>query len=644
MSNANHTIDICVDYTRPYLAIEIKRLRDAFLGAKLRGVKIRYLTEITKENLNYCKQLISVADELRQLDGIKGNFYVSEKEYAAPATSHEEGKSAETMIHSTVSEIVEHQQYVFESMWNTSTSAERKIREIESEGSISLGITEVVDNPLKAQELFINLIKSAKFEILLVLPTVNAFRREHRIGAIQLLKEISKDKQRGETSIRPKDNPKENIQEEEKRGGAVSIRILTPTDNSIRKILDGMNITTTFTSTTSGISSEPGEENRYHLPYSYNNDNNSLHIRHLESLPKYNLTTVTILVVDRMKSLVIEKVDDSKESFEEAVGLSTYSTSEPTVMSYVSIFENFWSQIELYEQLKIANENTKRHDKMQRDFINIAAHELRTPLMPILGVIELVQSQFEDEDHRKDIGSNDNTILKGDSIKFKEMKKNQELIISREHFEMMARNAKRLEGLAHGILDVSRIESETLKLNKEKFNINEKIRNVVYDIVKSSKDEIEITFIEPKADPIFVEADKIRIYEVVSNLLINAIKFSRKKDGSNNRTISEGKANCLGDRAITIITVIKSNHKYEKDGATSGDEVVVRVKDRGSGIDPTIQSRLFSKFVTKSETGLGLGLFISRGIIEAHGGKLWAENNNDGKGATLSFSLPVTDS
>jgi two-component system, OmpR family, sensor histidine kinase VicK len=640
MSNANHTIDICVDYTRPYLAIEIKRLRDAFLGAKIRGVKIRYLTEITKENLNYCKQLISMTDELRHLDGIKGNFYISEKEYAAPATSHEQGKSAEMMIHSTVSEIVEHQQYVFESIWNTSTSAERKIREIESEGRINLGITEVVDNPVKTQELFINLIKSAKFEILLVLPTINAFRREHRIGAIQLLKEMSKDKLRGETSIRPKDN----IQEEEKSVGAVSIRILTPTDNSIRKILDGMNITTTFTSTTSEISSEPEEENRYHLPYSYNNDNNSLHIRHLESLPKYNLTTVTILVVDRKKSLVIEKVDDSKESFEEAVGLSTYSTSEPTIMSYVSIFENFWSQIELYEQLKIANENTKRHDKMQRDFINIAAHELRTPLMPILGVIELAQSQFDDEDHPKDIGSNDNTILKGESSECKEMKKNQELIISREHFEMMARNAKRLEGLAHGILDVSRIESETLKLNKEKFNINEKIRNVVNDIVKSSKDGIEIAFLEPRADPIFVEADKIRIYEVVSNLLINAIKFSRKEDGSNNRTISEGKANGVGDRAITIITVIKSNHKYEKDGATSGDEVVVRVKDRGSGIDPTIQSRLFSKFVTKSEIGLGLGLFISKGIIEAHGGKLWAENNSDGKGATFSFSLPVTDS
>jgi len=122
------------------------------------------------------------------------------------------------------------------------------------------------------------------------------------------------------------------------------------------------------------------------------------------------------------------------------------------------------------------------------------------------------------------------------------------------------------------------------------------------------------------------------------------MKFSRKKGGSNTRTISEGKANGVGDRSITIITVIKSNHKDEKDSATSGDEVVVRVKDRGSGIDPTIQSRLFSKFVTKSEIGLGLGLFISKGIIEAHGGKLWAENNSDGKGATFSFSLPVTDS
>ena len=183
MHKAQLRIDVCVDHTRPCLAIEIMQLRDAFFDAKRRHVKIRYITEITKNNLHYCKQLISVVDEFRHLNGIKGNFYVSKQEYAAPSTLHEEGKSSEIMIYSNVKEIVEHQQYIFDSFWNTSTSAERKITEIQS--GVSLGITEIIDNPLRTQELFINLVKSAKSEMLLILPTINAFMREHRIGIIQ---------------------------------------------------------------------------------------------------------------------------------------------------------------------------------------------------------------------------------------------------------------------------------------------------------------------------------------------------------------------------------------------------------------------------------------------------------------------------
>ncbi|MFL6392438.1 MAG: TrmB family transcriptional regulator sugar-binding domain-containing protein, partial [Nitrososphaeraceae archaeon] len=189
ISNAKYKIDACVDYTRPYLAIEIKQLRDGFVNAKKRGIKVRYLTEIDKGNLHYCRQLLPMVDEFRHLSGIKGNFYVSDEEYGAPATFHEKGKSAEVMIYSTIKEIVEHQQYIFESTWNTSSSADRKIKEIESEGDLSSGITEVIDHPLRTQELFLNLIKSAKYEILLILPTVNAFIREYNIGGIQLLKE-----------------------------------------------------------------------------------------------------------------------------------------------------------------------------------------------------------------------------------------------------------------------------------------------------------------------------------------------------------------------------------------------------------------------------------------------------------------------
>src|SRR5215510_1225738 len=143
MHKAKLRIDVCVDHTRPGFAIEIRRLMDALIDAKKRQVKIRYITEITRDNLDYCKELISIVDEFRHLNGIKGNFYVSEIEYAAPSTLHEKGKSSDMMIYSNVKEIVEHQQYIFNSFWNTSSSAERKIREIQS--NISLGLTEIID-------------------------------------------------------------------------------------------------------------------------------------------------------------------------------------------------------------------------------------------------------------------------------------------------------------------------------------------------------------------------------------------------------------------------------------------------------------------------------------------------------------------
>jgi two-component system sensor histidine kinase VicK len=591
--NTKYKIDACVDYTRPYLAIEINQLRDAFFDAKKRGIKIRYLTEITKDNLRYCRELMPLVGELRHLNGIKGSFYISEQEYAAPATYHEKGKSADMMIHSTVREIVEHQQYVFDTIWNTSTSAERKIKEIESEGGVSFGITEIIDHPLKTQELFINLIKSAKFEVLLVLPTVNAFMREYRIGAIQILEELS-------TSATQRGTPsKENLQEQGGRRAEMSIRILTPTNDDIDKIINNKNITTT-----SSRLSEGGEGK-----LSNKANNSILQIRYLESLPKYNVTTVTILVVDRKASLVIEKVDDSKETFVEAVGLSTYSTSEPTIMSYVSIFENFWNQIELYEDLKESkekleetNEQLKEHYKMQREFINIASHELKTPTQAILGYSNLLQRHPKRRD---------------------------------EMMRAIERNAVRLQTLTNRILDVSRIESQTLKINKEKFNINEKIRSVVDDIKsKEEEDDIEIAFADPKVDPIVVEADKIRIYEVIANLLTNAIKFTRKSDSDRSDGIN----------TITIFTDIKSNQADKKRSSSNSgveEEVIISIRDRGTGIDPNVQDKLFSKFVTTSETGSGLGLFISKGIVEAHGGRMWAQNNTDGRGATFYFSLPL---
>jgi signal transduction histidine kinase len=288
-----------------------------------------------------------------------------------------------------------------------------------------------------------------------------------------------------------------------------------------------------------------------------------------------------------------------------------------------SIKNHITKQNQLTSELRKLNEQLEQKDKLKDEFINIAAHELRAPIQPILGLSEVIRS-------RTSRSSSSNIGGKG---------------VDEEFLDTIVRNAKRLQSLSENILDITKIESRTLKLNKEKFNVNEKIRNVIKD-VKLKENVIQISFDDPKIDPILVEADKLRIYQVISNLLTNAVKFTKKK--SNHDSIAYDVSS-----TITVFTTIrKSNNINEKDDNNSNssiisshdddDEVIISIKDRGTGIDPDIQDKLFSKFVTKSDTGSGLGLYISKGIVEAHGGRIWAENNSDGNGATFSFSLPIS--
>ena len=588
ISNAGHRVDVCVDCTRPVLLSEITQLRQALLDTKQRGIKLRYLTEITNDNLYYCKELLSVVDELRHLGDIRGNFYVTESEYAAPSSYHEKHKSADMMIYSGNTEVVQHQQSIFESIWSASTSAERKIKEIED--NLDLGTTEIIDNPSTTQALFIDLIKSAKFEILLILPTVNAFLREHRIGALQLLKELSAN---GSEVALERDRNEYEVKEDRSRKN-VSIKILTPSNDLVNKVIEQISDI--------GISSTIPNLKEISSSFSsqYEININSLQIRLLESQPRYNVTTVTILIVDRKASLAIEKIDDSKTEFIEAVGLSTYSTSTPTIASYVSIFENFWSQLELYQKLR-ANE------RMEREFINLAAHELRTPAQAILGYTELAMME-----------SNENYAV--DSEKG-------------GYIAAAYRNALRLQRLTKDILDVARIESNTLKLNKDRFDLVEKINDVINDILHAqvvnarTRNNTEIKFNKPDST-LFVNADKWRIVEVMSNLLSNAISATRNSHTSR----------------VTISTQVVESSKNDINCPNDNETktcVIVNIKDNGTGIDSEIEPRLFTKFATKSESGLGLGLYISKSIIEAHGGKIWGENNQNESGTTFSFSLPA---
>jgi two-component system, OmpR family, sensor histidine kinase VicK len=531
INSAEVSMNICADYTWPSVVMGVEVFKKGIYELKTRNVQSRFVTDITKDNIKYCKELMQIS-ELRHLDGIKGNFAISEKGYMASATLLE-ASPLQQVIYSNVRAIVDQQQYVFETLWNKAIPADQKIRGIEE--GIELGKTDIIQSPSKILELFINLIKSAKSEVLLMLPTINAFLREERIGVIELLKKSATENN-------------------------VHVRIITPSNDVVEKTLQD----------TGSVLVEKDQRKGFEVQQS--------NIQFKETA----VTTVTTLVVDRKESLAIEKTDDSKLDFIEAIGLATYSNSEPTVISYVSIFHGLWKQAELVDQLEA-------HDRMQRDFINIASHEMKTPTQAILGTSGLLKYYPE---------------------------RKEELI------EIIQRNAKRLQTLIDNILDVTRIESQTLILNKEPFNIHELISSVI----EGYKDRIKGTNVQlvlknnNNNNPIFVEADRDRIIQVLSNLLSNAIKFTDQGEISIN----------LSERQDS------ENHERK--------EVIVSVADTGSGINSEIFSRLFSKFASKSFQGTGLGLFICKSIIQAHGGRIWAEDSRmseDKIGATISFSLPT---
>ena len=250
---------------------------------------------------------------------------------------------------------------------------------------------------------------------------------------------------------------------------------------------------------------------------------------------------------------------------------------------------------DLTTKLEAANEELKRKDELKNEFINIAAHELRAPIQPILGLAELLR--------RRKIS---------DAVGDSSSANKQEI----EQLDIIIRNAKRLLRLEQNMLDMTKIENKSLKLDKEKIDLIENIQHVINDFGNESSKKIQLVFTQPsQKEPFFVNADKVRICEVISNLLGNAIKFTTKEAGG----------------SITI----KAERK--------DSEANVSIKDTGSGIDPEIKPKLFSKFVTNSPGGTGIGLFISKSIVEAHGGRIWAEDNADGKGATFTFSLPLSE-
>ena len=731
-------IDLFGEKNGPSIIIEFPDIyKNNYIAAKMRGVKIRLITEITKDNIHYCKELINIVSELRNLDGMTGGIAVTEKEYMTTTTLRRK-QLLPQVFYSNDHEVVKQGQYIFDTFWDKAIPANQKIKEIEE--GIEPVKTKVLENQeeiynhlfkviKKSTERYIcssiggmqmvynnffNLYKDIvekqkrgegdgikwltyidgkKNSIDLVKKFINAgiqvkhlknlpsmnfsvntnsiqatiermdngifmnsllvsnepayikhftlFFQElwnrYGVDAVERIRDVEEGMEYDIEVIRPSDRtleiyldivnsaqseilfifptPKAFIRQlkaidfanRASKERKAKVRILTPSNELVEKLIksllnNGKEIqenSNYITTTTTNISSS----------------DNDIEIRYIE---KMSHTRATILIVDRKESLVIELKDDTKDTFVKAIGLSTHSNSKASVLSYVAIFENLWKQSELYQEIKESNENLKMvneklevNDKVLNEFIHIAAHELRNPIQPILGFSQIVKTMVEQ--------------IEKDHI-------NKDQIFN--HLDIIIRNARNLQMLSDEILDIAKIETDSLYLKKEFFSLKELLQIIVEEY-KSQQDSnslnkininnnnlCDIKFHSPTEEHqneklFLIEADKVRISQVISNLLRNALKFTNEGDLIN----------------VTIST---------KDTGIKR-EVIVRISDTGSGIDPKIYPKLFTKFASKSDLGIGLGLFICKSIINAHGGKIWAENNTDGKGATFSFSLPVQD-
>lgn len=493
---------------------------------------IRWIGTIEECDIEVVDEFVKLGVEIRHIKSTPLNFSVTDKDCSITVSKLDPGQGNPSVLASNDAQYVTHFNALFEELWIQGVDAADRISEISD--SIKPKRTEIINRSSIIRRTLLELIANAKHEILFMLPTERAYKREEKMGAIDILKRAAHER-------------------------AVSVRILTPFDAS--PFLKTQN-----------------KRSRGNEDAATGRTDTKLQVKQVEQASEFE---TTLVLTDRKQSLVINLKNDSVDDFLEAVGTAIYSDAEPMVKSYTSFFEALWRESELSEEVRNTNEQLEANDRLQKEFIHIAAHELKTPVQPLLVLAELLAQEASSNDGVR---------------------------VSRSDVELIARNAARLERLTSDILDVSRIESSTLSLNKTQVDLTEIISSVIKDSVTRRQDA-RILF-ESRGRPLIVEADRDRIMQIVFNLVDNAVKFTRSNGGE-----------------VFI--------QHEK----SVGQAVVTVQDTGPGIDPEIEPRLFEKFASKSENGTGLGLYISKKIIEAHGGRIWAKNANGG--AYFAFSLPI---
>ena len=525
-SSAANMISVCGNSRFPSQLLSLEIIKKT-IAAKNSRIKQRYLVEVAKDNIPYCRNLMDIVaqnDNFRHSDEVEANSIVSAREYLGSITLKGPHQQA---IYSNMKGMVEQQHHVFESLWDRAIPIQDKVTEIEK--GIEHEFYEVINDFQKAQEKYVDLARSVDREALLLFANSKAMVRAHRLGILDHLIEASVKK------------------------GAL-IRIICPLAQENSEIVKTI--------------SEKAPDIRI-----LNHDNaTSSHSG--------------LFLADRLKLMRFELKEPKADEFSKAIGFIVFSNNKVSIESSKSFFELLWNQRIQQEKLK-EYEKLKEADRIKTEFINVAAHELRTPVQPILGLSEVLRSKTNDSEQLFFI-------------------------------DVINRNAKRLLQLADDILDVTKIESHSLKLNKETFDLQELLTVIINEyskIIEKSNKNIKLVYTpkkEQNKSSILIQGDKGRISQVVFNLFNNALKFT--EEGS-----------------IVITSEIKDDHNV----------IVVSINDSGAGIDSEIMPQLFTKFASKSFTGTGLGLYISKNIVEAHGGRIWAQNNPDGKGATFSFSLPL---
>ena len=503
---AKETIDLCGEEDGPSAIVANEPILKKYIEASKRGVRIRQITEITKTNILDCKKLMGCMEQ-RHLYGLYGYFVIVDGKQFHSHAYGQEAKSFPHMVTSTVMVFVQQQQYFFNTLWERAIPAEQRIKEIE-EGRAPEKL-EIIQDTQKSISRAFDIMNKTQKELLVLFATQRTFTFALRGEAADIYRKLSKN--------------------------GVDIKLLVPR----------------------GGADQFEEENNEQIAKVREEISSSINLRFSD----VDLNTrITIMISDRNEFMSWELKDDTLNDPYLAGGIATYSNIKALASSYATIFDNLWKITEFAENLRIANIKLEGNDKAMKEFINIAAHELRTPIQPILGLSEMLSNARNDpQQHGKFV-------------------------------EIIVRNAHKLENLAEDILDVTRIESGRLQLSMEMIDLYELVDSVVHDFQRflPSDGKVKMNYQklndgrndeeDYRVSHLAIIGDPERIAQVLSNLLRNALKFT--KEGT-----------------ISV--------RVGRNDSPSSSEAIVYISDSGQGIDPEVMHKLFEKFTSKSERLMG---------------------------------------